>query len=95
MSNLAQLKVFDSTGYPTLKAAAHAARDDSAQYTNWTKIVPIYEESDGTFSIHQATNGRSKFIIAVDKAGKLYDLVTTTDETVRTIIRYVQRQKKG
>lgn len=79
-------------GYPTYKEAQRAAIEYSAQHKNWTCIVPIYQENDGSFTL-RPTNGKSKFVIAVDKAGCRYDLVKTTDDTGRTTSMYKKKVK--
>ena len=52
-------------GYSSLKEARAVAR---AMATGW-KIIPIYLESDGSFSVGQPCDKKAKFHIGIDKSG--------------------------
>lgn len=67
-------------GYPTLKEARKAAVEYARAATTWHRIVPIYQESDGSFSVQNVTDGRSTFFVGIDKAGKRYRLIKKFNE---------------
>lgn len=81
-------------GYPKFKDAKRAAIEYSAQHKNWTCIVPIYQERDGSFTL-RPSDGKTKLVVAVDKSGQEYDLVKITDTSGRTISRYEKRTKNN
>ena len=81
-------------GYPNFKDAKRAAVEYATQYKNWTKIMPIYQERDGSFTL-RPTDGKTKFVVAVDKSGQEYDLVKTTAPSGATNFSYEKRIKNN
>lgn len=81
-------------GYPTFKEAKRAAIEYSAQHKNWTCIVPIYQERDGSFTL-RPTNGKSQLVIAVDKSGQEYVLTKKTDDTGKTSSFFEKHNRKS
>ena len=62
-------------GYPTLDEACDAALEYAQANTQWHQIVPIYQESDESFSVKNERDDSSLFFMGIDKTGKKYKLV--------------------
>lgn len=62
-------------GYSTIKEARKECRNVSKKGLP----VPIYIESDGSYSIIAPKDGKASFVEAVDYSGKRYRLIWSRD----------------
>lgn len=73
-------------GYSSLKEARHRAREMSDYFP-----VPIYLETDGSYSVKFPNDRKAVFYIAVDKSGAKYRMGKVRDiGTGRTKSGYVR-----
>lgn len=67
-------------GYALFKEAYTAAIEYANSDTQWKRIVPIYKESDNSFSVQNITDSASTFFVGIDKDGKQYKLAQKINE---------------
>ena len=59
-------------GYAVLKEARMVARETASSFRRKGTIIPIFKESDGSFSVNYPKDKKAVFHVAVDEAGAQY-----------------------
>jgi hypothetical protein len=75
-------------GYETLQEAVSAARKIAVTKSASNSVIPVYKESDGSYTVKTTYDGRAKLEVGVDNAGNRYRLMTETLDDGRRVEWY-------
>ena len=76
--------------YNTLKEARASAREKAGNY----RVISVYKEPDGSYSIENKFHKKAKLICGIDKSGQKYELKWVKDYIGRKVQQFIPVNKE-